>query len=105
GRRAGALKRSLDLELEPVVGALEAVGEWQLVRAVRDEEALGARGHEGGERLVDVEVPARLAVELAPLERRLAEEEVGVAREVGELPPGSAGARVRARPPAGPAPD
>ena len=41
-----------DLDLEPVVGALEAVGERQLVRPVRDEEALRARGLEGRDRLL-----------------------------------------------------
>ena len=69
-----------DLELEPVVRELELVGSRQLARAVRDEEPLGARGLERLHRLVEREVPAGLAVELASQQRRLADEEVGVAR-------------------------
>ena len=46
------------------------------MRAVRQQQALGARGLEGGDRLVRREVTPRLAVELGPLEGRLAEKEI-----------------------------
>ena len=42
----------LDVELEPVVGALDAVGQRELVRPVDDHEPLCAGRPEGVERLV-----------------------------------------------------
>ena len=68
--------RALQLELEAVVGALDACRHGELRRAMREKDAprLGIRG--GGEGLVGTEVPARLAVVDAPVERRLADEEV-----------------------------
>ena len=70
-------------------------GVGELARAVRHEESLGARGLERLHRLVEGEVTARLAVELAPEQRRLADEEVGVARRLDELLRGRRVARVR----------
>ena len=49
---------------------------------MREEQALGARGGVGVQCLLGAQVTARLAVRPAGLERRLADEEVGVAREV-----------------------
>src|SRR2546423_8331123 len=88
-------RKGLELELHPVGRALEAVVEGQVVRAVGDQETLGAGGREGLDRLADGEMAAGLAVEGAPLEGRLAEEEVGVPREVDELVGWPAVARVR----------
>ena len=62
---------------------------------MRDEEPLGPGCLVRGHRLADVEVPARLAVERAPLERRLAQEEVGLAGEPEELVGRGRVARVR----------
>ena len=72
----------LDVDLEPVVGELVLVRRRQLARTVRDEEPLRVRRLERVDRLVEREVPARLAVELTAQERRLADEEIGVARRL-----------------------
>src|SRR6185503_19075996 len=80
--RAGA--RDLQVDLETVVGELEPVLERQLARAVSEDQPLCIRRLERGHGLVGREVAARLAVLVARLERRLAEEEVGAVRELGE---------------------
>ena len=84
-RRSTCSARGHDLDLHAVVGELDAVAAAAAPRAVRDEQRCARRGLERLERLVEREVAARLAVELAVVERRLADEEVGVARELDEL--------------------
>ena len=72
----------LDLELHPVVGEEDAVGGWELRGAVGEQQPVGARGGVGSERLLRAQVAARLAVGVAVLERRLADQQVGVSGEV-----------------------
>ena len=48
---------------------------------MREEQVAGAGGRVGGERLLGAQVAARLAVGASRLERRLADEQVGVARQ------------------------
>src|SRR5215212_8992218 len=72
------------VDLEAVVGQLEPAVHGELVRPMRQEQALGAGGAEGIDRLLDGQVSARLAVELWSFERRLADEEIAAARELGE---------------------
>src|SRR5688572_27567285 len=84
GSVAGTNRLRHDLDLHPVVRECYAFGGRQLGRAVREEEVARARGGIRLERLLGAQVAARLAVGLAGLERRLADEEVGVARELGD---------------------
>ena len=61
---------------------------------MRHEQALRARSLERLDGLVQREVPTRLAVELAPEQGRLADEQVGVARRLDQLLRGCGVARV-----------
>ena len=65
---------------------------------MREEQPLRARGLEGRDRLLGREVAAGLAVELAALERRLAEEEVDVLGQLGKPLARARVARVGERP-------
>ena len=67
----------------------------QLARAVRDEEPRAPDCLERVHRLLEREVAARLAVEVAAEQRRLADEEVGVPRGLDELGARRRVARVR----------
>ena len=58
----GAGGPALQVELEPVLSAFQLRREIELFRPVRDQQAPGARSHEGRDRLVGGEVTARLAV-------------------------------------------
>ena len=64
---------------------------------MREEQVARAGGGVRLERLLGAQVAARLAVGLAALERRLADEEVGVARELGDPLARPRVARVRER--------
>ena len=85
----------LELELEPVVGELEAGRRRSFVRTVREHDPFHMRGSRRRFHLVHGEMPPLGAVELAARERRLAEEKVGVARDLGERGARTAVARVR----------
>ena len=86
----------VELELQAVVGELEAVGERQLRRAVGQQQPLRARARSAATAPRPArQVPAGRPVVLAAHERRLAEEEVGVAAELGERVARAAVARVR----------
>src|ERR687891_2133497 len=63
--------------------------------AGRAQQPLRVRRAERLDRLVGGEMPARLAVELAPQERRLADEEVDLARELRKALARARVARVR----------
>src|SRR5436309_1997357 len=69
----------------------------QLHGSVRDQQPPRARRRERLDRLLGREMAARVAVVTAVLEGRLAEKEVGVARELGELVRRRGVARVRER--------
>ena len=56
----------------------------ELCRTVGQQQPTRARVPGGRQRLVDTEVPARLAVVVPVVERRLADEQVAVAGKVGE---------------------
>src|SRR5581483_12043934 len=73
----------LELELEPVVGAFDSLRKRQLVGTVDDDEACGAAGGGGFDRLLCGEVPA--LARLRQLEGRFAEKHVGAARELDEV--------------------
>ena len=88
----------LDVELEPVVRLLEAVVERELVRPVRQEQPLRARSLERCDRLVSREMTSRLAVSLAALQRRLAQEQIHALGELRQPLAGARIARVRQRP-------
>ena len=75
----------LDVDLEAVGRELEAVLERPLRRAVRDQEPLGPRCLERLERLDGAEVAARCRLRGSVEQRGLADEEVGVARDVREV--------------------
>ena len=83
-RGAASPASPLQIQLEAVVGPLDSGRDDELGRAVGEQHAArtGLRG--GCERLVDAEVAAGLTVVLAAIERRLADEEIGVACELGE---------------------
>src|SRR5262249_10233298 len=66
-----------------VRGRLNALTEHALLGWVGDEERLRGRGAERSFRLVEQEMLARLVLDL--FERRLAEEEIAVPRELDEL--------------------
>ena len=98
GSRASiAAEPGYDLELEAVVGELDAVRRGELRRAVRQEQAPRAGGRVRVERLLGAQVAARLPVGLARLERRLADEQVGVPGELGDPLARAGVARVRER--------
>ena len=80
-----------------VVGQLHPVGRLQLRGAVGEEQPSRARGRVGGERLFRAQVATRLAVGIAGLERRLADEQVDVPGQVGHAPARPRVARVGER--------
>src|SRR5439155_1323995 len=86
----GIDERAMDFGIE-----LEAVLERELVRAVREQETLRAGGGERLEGLVGRQVPARVPVQLAALEGRLAHEEVDVLGQLDQTLAGSRVSRVR----------
>ncbi len=97
---AGAVSRSAlrhDLELHPVVGELDAVRGWELRGAVRQQQPARAGRRVRLERLVRAQVAARLAVRVAVVERRLTDEEVGVASELRDALARAGVTRVRER--------
>ena len=74
----------LDVDLEPVARELEAVLERALERAVRQQQPL-CPGRFGGLQCLDrAEVSARPAFGVRPQQRRLADEQVGVAGDVAQ---------------------
>src|SRR6266545_2766908 len=92
---AASTDAPLNVQFHPVEGELELRVGRQLCGTVRHEQPPRAGRAERVERLVEREVPARRAmVELAAKERCLADEEVGVAREVRETVAGGGVARV-----------
>ena len=88
----------LDVELEPVVRLLEAGVERELLRAMRQQEPLRPRRLERGHGLLGGQMPPRLAVQLAALQRRLAQEEINSLGQLRQPITRPRVARVRERP-------
>ena len=84
------------------MGTLDAGRHGQLGRAVGQQETARARVVRSGERLVDAQVAPWLPVVVAVIERRLADEEVAVAGEVGQSLARAAVARIGDRAPVPP---
>src|SRR5438067_10971344 len=74
------MDRVLDLELEAVIGELDVLVEWPLLGPVRHEQPPRAGGMESATRFVQRKMPARLGLVVG--ERGLADEEVGVPRQI-----------------------
>src|SRR5207253_7112015 len=83
--RRGRFPSALDVIDVAVRGALETRVERELMRTVDDHQALRARLLERGDGFLRGEMAAKRRLACAHLgERRFAEEEIGVAREVDQ---------------------
>src|SRR5205085_8133 len=84
--KSGAFAQGSEREDVAVGGAFHPIVEWKLVGTVDDHEALRARFPERGDRFLRGQMPTEAVAAFDALaQRRLAEEEVGVASDLREL--------------------